>query len=151
MWAWPWRFFWLDTCGFCTGMERVVGQQQIRGALQKTPRFVPTESCMPTHLYAHAHFGHLGPVCRRSCWHHGFWLHAWSPSAPECSGLLWGIHELAPTSPSGGWAQACCMCRFPYGPCIVEASLGSSYVSICQVTTCDLGSSLTHMSPICSG
>lgn len=32
-----WWGSWVDTCGFCTSVERLMGQQQIRGALLVIP------------------------------------------------------------------------------------------------------------------
>lgn len=57
----------VDTCGFCTGWGRVVGQWQVRGTLQITPGLAAAEFPVLLHLYAYAHSGPLGTPLENSC------------------------------------------------------------------------------------
>lgn len=119
-----WRRSWVVTCGFCAGIERVMGQQWVGDTLQVTPKLAPVEALVSPHLHAQEHAGLLvcsGPLQRTPMTGaHCFLLTAWNqalrtfPLSPFMAAQ--GNSHVSALPPVGGWDQALCLLHVPMRP-----------------------------------
>lgn len=118
-----WRGSWVDTCGFCTSVERVMGQQQIRVVLLVTPSgtcwtsctFSPKCLCLLWAAWEHSgEFLHWVPT--RSCCHHGFRLHACFPLALSTLHCSWVFPHRCSQTPLAARIRYCACAHFPMAP-----------------------------------